>query len=224
MHRNLSKWNFLLAAIFLLLPAMVGAAQFIGQVVGVIDGDTISVLRYGKAAKVRLHGIDTPEKRQAFGTKAREFTSNLVFKKAVTVIVRDTDRYGRIVGEVLLPGGRHLNRELVRVGMAWWYRRYAPDDTTLANLEAQARMARRGLWADASPVPPWEWRKQRRTGTIGAAPTSSSQGTIIGNRRSKIYHWPGCPSYDKVSLKNRVPFPSREAAEAAGYRAARNCR
>jgi micrococcal nuclease len=123
--------------------------------VGISDGDTLSVLRKGKAVKVRLHGVDTPEKAQAFGTRAQQFTGELVFQHEVTVIVRDTDRYGRLVGEVLLPDGRSLNQELVRAGMAWWYLPYAPKDTTLAQLETEARAAKRGLWAEAHPIPPW---------------------------------------------------------------------
>ncbi len=74
----------------------------------------------------------------------------------------DLDRYGRTVAEVLLPDGRSLNREQVKAGFAWWYRRYAPDDDTLAQLEADAKAAKRGLWADADPVPPWEWRGRRK--------------------------------------------------------------
>jgi micrococcal nuclease len=88
------------------------------------------VLREGKAVKVRLHGVDTPEKAQAFGTRAQQFTSDLVFQRDVMVVVQTTDRYGRLVGEVLLPDGRSLNQELVQAGMAWWYRQYAPNDTT----------------------------------------------------------------------------------------------
>ena len=74
----------------------------------------------------------------------------------------DRDRYGRTVGEVLLPDGRSLNRELVRAGLAWWYRRYAPDDQTLEQLEREARAAQRGLWADPNPVSPWKWRVMRK--------------------------------------------------------------
>ena len=72
----------------------------------------------------------------------------------------DAHRYGQTVGEVILPNERVLNEELVRAGMCWWYRRYAPDDGTLAQLEADAKAAKRGLWADADPVPPWEWRER----------------------------------------------------------------
>ncbi len=118
------------------------------------DGDTITVLHNGKGERIRLHGIDCPEKRQAFGNKAKQFTSGLVFGETVTVTVLDVDRYGRTVGEVIIPGGQVLNHELVRAGLAWWYRRYAPDDGTLAKLEADAKAAKRGLWADPNPVPP----------------------------------------------------------------------
>ncbi len=125
---------------------------------GVSDGDTITVLHNGIGERIRLHGIDCPEKRQAFGRKAKQFTSTLVFGNTVTVQVMDRDRYGRTVGEVLLPDGRSLNRELVRAGFAWMYRRYAPDDETLKQLEHEARGGQRGLWADPHTVAPWEWR------------------------------------------------------------------
>jgi micrococcal nuclease len=214
--------------LWLLVPLLVYADQFTGKVVGISDGDTISVLREGKAVKVRLHGVDTPEKVQAFGTKARQFTGDLVFQRDVTVDVRATDRYARLVGEMLLPDGRSLTQELVRAGLAWWYRQYAPHDTTLAQLEAEARTARRGLWADAHPVPPWQWRKGKRepaqTGTPLTSATPSTAGLVIGNQASKIYHWLGCPSYDKVAAQHRITFSSREAAEQAGYRPAGNCR
>jgi len=162
-----SRYSHCYPAVVLVLwlvfvPLRAAAEQFTGKVVGISDGDTLSVLREGKAVKVRLHGVDTPEKAQAFGTRARQFTSELAFQQTVTVDVRATDRYGRLVGEVRLPDGRSLNQELVRAGMAWWYRQYAPKETALAQLEADARAAKRGLWADASPVPPWEWRKQPR--------------------------------------------------------------
>jgi endonuclease YncB( thermonuclease family) len=94
----------------------------------------------GQPERVRLWGIDCPESRQAFG-------------REVKVVVRDTGRYGRTVGEVILPDGRSLNHELVRAGLAWWYRQYAANDRTLENLEREARPAKRGLWVEADPTP-----------------------------------------------------------------------
>ncbi len=137
-------------------------ADFTYKVVGVSDGDTVTVLHNGKGERIRLHGIDCPEKRQAFGKRAKQFTSKLVFGETVTVQVVDRDRYGRTVGVVLLPDGRSLNHELVKAGFAWWYWRYTPDDETLAQLEREAWGAKRGLWADPEPVPPWEWRIMRK--------------------------------------------------------------
>src|SRR5712691_7992763 len=110
------------------------ATDFTGRVVGVADGDTIKVMHNGKAEKIRLHGIDCPEKAQPFGSKAKQFTSGMVFGKTVTVHVTDMDRYGRTVADVILPDGRVLNRELVAAGLAWWYRQYSRDKS-LGQLE-----------------------------------------------------------------------------------------
>ena len=133
---------------------------FSARVVGVQDGDTITVLVDKTEVRVRLNGIDCPEKGQPFGHVAAELTSSLAFGKTVQVIDRGKDRYGRTLADVILPGGKSLNQELVRAGLAWWYRRYAPHDKTLANLEEEAREARRGLWQDNDPIPPWLWRKK----------------------------------------------------------------
>lgn len=107
------------------------AENFSGKVVGVNDGDTIRVMHNGRADRVRLWGIDCPESHPAFGTSARQFTGDLAFGKEVKVLVRDVDRYGRTVGEVVLPDGRSLSRELVRAGLAWLYRHYARRDREL---------------------------------------------------------------------------------------------
>lgn len=156
----------LIVAAFL-TPAGTAGESFSGKVVGISDGDTIRVMHDGSAERVRLWGIDCPESHQAFGTRAKQFTGDLAFGKDVKVLVRDVDRYGRTVGEVILPDQRSLNRELVRAGLAWWYRQYARGDRELERLEAAARTARRGLWADAHPVPPWEWgRVDLRPGCV----------------------------------------------------------
>ena len=128
-----------------------------GRVVRVRDGDSIVVLRGGVGVEVRLDGIDCPELAQAFGRKAKNFTSGLAFGKSVRLSGKGKDRYGRELADVLLPDGRSLNRELVSAGFAWWYRKYS-SDRGLESLEQAARKARRGLWADSGPVPPWDFR------------------------------------------------------------------
>jgi endonuclease YncB( thermonuclease family) len=147
--------------IILSVATMTGlfAADFTGKVVGISDGDTIRVMRNGAAERVRLWGIDCPESKQPFGTRAKQLTGDLAFGQTVTVRVRDTARYGRIVAEVIRPDGRNLNHELVRAGLAWWYQQFARRDNVLAALEQEARAAKRGLWTDPQPVPPWEWRR-----------------------------------------------------------------
>lgn len=132
-----------------------------GKVVGIKDGDTFEVLIDGKAEVVRLAHIDCPERRQPYGKAAKQFASDLCFGK--DVIVKEEgrrDRYGRMIAVVRLPKGPVVNKELIRAGLAWHFTRYS-SDTSYARLEQQARAARTGLWADASPIPPWDWRKPK---------------------------------------------------------------
>jgi micrococcal nuclease len=122
--------------------------DFSGLVVGVSDGDTITVMHDGKAERIRLNGIDAPEKSQPFTNRAKQFVSELAFDQEVTVETRGQDRYGRTIAEVFLPDGRNLNQEIVKAGFAWWFRRYAPNDKELERLETEASDAKRGLWVD----------------------------------------------------------------------------
>jgi endonuclease YncB( thermonuclease family) len=108
--------------------------------------------------KIRLHGVDCPEKNQDFGTRAHQFAADLVFSREVEVHPLERDRYGRLVATVHCEG-KSLGEELVRAGLAWWYRRYAPDDAVLEALEQEAREAGRGLWSHPHPLPPWEFRR-----------------------------------------------------------------
>lgn len=140
----------------------VAALTWNGSVVGVLDGDTLDVLHNQHAKRIRLHGVDCPEKGQAFGKVAKLATSALVFGQTVTVKPHDTDRYKRVVAEIFLVDGTNLNHQLVRDGWCWWYQKYAPGDRVLEALENAARERRKGLWADPNPLPPWEWRKVKR--------------------------------------------------------------
>ena len=134
---------------------------FVSMVVSVSDGDTLSAVVNGIPEKIRLTGIDCPEKDQPFAKEATQLTQHLALEKAVRVTERGRDKWHRLLGEVVLPDGSMLNRELVREGACWWYRKYAPGDTVLEGLEKDAREKRKGLWADPQPVPPWEWRKRK---------------------------------------------------------------
>jgi len=161
MRSRLPRTAAILAASLFCLASYCLAEDFSGKVVSVADGDTIGVMHLGKAERVRLNGIDCPEGGQAFGARAKQFTAELVFGKEVMVKTIGRDRYGRTIGEVFLSDGRNLNRELVKAGFAWWFTRYSKDED-LRKLEAEARAAKRGLWADPSPTAPWEFRKRPR--------------------------------------------------------------
>jgi endonuclease YncB( thermonuclease family) len=123
----------------------------------VLDGDTIEVLHSLHPERIRLSGIDCPEKGQAFGNRAKQAASKLAFGKDVILDTHGQDKYGRTLADVLLKDGTNVNHMLVKDGWCWWYRKYAPENGELEKLEE----ARKGLWADPQPVPPWEWRKRK---------------------------------------------------------------
>ncbi len=130
------------------------------RVIGVIDGDTIRVLVDEKqVVKIRLAEIDTPEKRQPYGQKAKQALSDLIFDKTITYQKVTIDRYGRTIGKIYL-GDMYINAAMVANGSAWVYRRYSKDPNLLV-LESQARKRQQGLWAlpESQRVPPWEWRR-----------------------------------------------------------------
>ena len=136
------------------------SANFTGPVLRVLEGDTFEVLHNHHSERIRLNGIDCPEKGQPYGLFAEHVASDLVFRKQVTLQTHGLDEYGSTIGDVILPDGMNLNQELVRQGLCWWYRPYAPDDKVLEGLETKAREAKKGLWADSQRVAPWEWRKR----------------------------------------------------------------
>jgi len=151
----------------LLLANVSVAATLHGRVVAIADGDTVTVLDSSKNKwKIRLMGIDAPEKKQAFGSKSKQSLSALLFNKQVTVEYSKKDKYGRTVGKILVDGV-DANLEQVKIGMAWHYKKYqneqSVDDRFIySQAEDQARMVKRGLWFDADPIPPWIWRKQQK--------------------------------------------------------------
>jgi len=141
----------------LLFPAFAFAAEWQGTVVGISDGDTLTVLNADKRqVKIRLIEIDAPEKNQDFGQKSKDSLSQLCFKKSVVVDDKGTDKYKRILGRIKCDG-IDANVEQVKRGMAWAYRKYLTD-WSIANLEEQAKSAGIGLWVNPHATPPWEFR------------------------------------------------------------------
>ncbi len=138
-----------------------------GKVVGVTDGDTVTVLDNSNTMhKIRLMGIDAPEKNMPFGQQSKQNLSNLIFNKQVLIEFNKKDRYGRTVGKITF-NGLDINLEQVKSGMAWHYKKYqneqvSEDRLAYANAEDEARLAKQGLWSDPSPLPPWDWRKKRK--------------------------------------------------------------
>ena len=131
-----------------------------GRLVRVIDGDTVVMSRNGEEVRVRLHGIDTPERRQPYGPEATEALRRIIGRDSLRVVVMDIDRYGRTVGRLWKGDTVDVSATMVCNGSAWWYRRYAKADSLLSMCERAARTDRLGLWNQSNPVPPWNWRRK----------------------------------------------------------------
>lgn len=151
-------WSCVLSV---MLAGVAAAEEFSGRVVGVADGDTITVLAGREQRKVRLAGVDAPERGQAFGQRARQALRQMVLGREVRVVSTGRDRYERTLGTVRLADGSSVNEWMVESGWAWHYVKYSKD-RRLAEFESRARAERRGLWADADPVAPWVFRASRR--------------------------------------------------------------
>jgi endonuclease YncB( thermonuclease family) len=145
--------------------AAYGSETITGKVIRVEDGDTLTISvpspQGARQIRVQMHGVDCPEKEQPYSDQAKQFTTRMALGKTVACEVKSADTYDRMV-VVAIVEGKNLNRELVKAGMAWWYRHYAPKDRELADMEEEARAAKRGLWADPTPMPPWEYRRLNR--------------------------------------------------------------
>lgn len=131
-------------------------SAFADKVIGVADGDTLTVLHDGKPLKIRLADIDAPEKNQSFGQVSKQSLSDMCFGKDVTYQAKSIDRYGRTVARVKCAGV-DVNRAQIDKGLAWVYTRYN-EDKSLVTRQEVVRAARRGLWIDPAPIPPWEFR------------------------------------------------------------------
>jgi endonuclease YncB( thermonuclease family) len=162
LSQNLAHRFFLLVLIFHFFSAG-NVFAWSGQIVSVTDGDTVKVLHDGQQVKVRLYGIDTPEKKQAFGQAAKSQMQALTTSKKIDIEPVDVDRYGRTVG-IVRADGVVVNGEMVKAGYAWVYEQYCKHQECQEwkTWQSEAQRNRRGLWQDSAPVPPWEWRKKNR--------------------------------------------------------------
>lgn len=161
------RWITALCLVGLVASTHAGTHQIKGRIVGVADGDTITMLDVdNRQHKIRLDGIDAPELGQPFGRASKQHLAELLANREAVAECSKTDRYRREVCRVLV-GGADAGLEQVRAGLAWFFRRYAkelPSDRRqqYADIEAQVQAERRGLWADAEPVAPWDWRARKK--------------------------------------------------------------
>ena len=158
--------SFISCLVIIWFSSTVFGADYQAKVIHISDGDTITILTsQQEQVKIRLHGIDCPEKAQAYGNKAKQFTKGLVYGGIVTIQAYDRDKYGRTIGDVILDDGRNLSQELVRAGYAWWYFKDS-DNEHLGTLEVKAKIAKIGLWGEKNPIPPWIFRHRTALETL----------------------------------------------------------
>lgn len=143
------------------------ADQLIGKVIKVTDGDTVNLLTSdNETHKIRLSGIDAPEKKQAFGNKSKQALADLIDGKTVNVEYNKLDRYQRVVGKITF-NGQDVNLRQIKLGLAWHYKKYekeqdVEDRSIYADAEYLAQRERLGLWTDVNPIAPWDFRKQKK--------------------------------------------------------------
>lgn len=210
------------------------AETITGTIDSVMNGDTITIISKGKIVEVRLFGIDTPEKTQAFGQAARNFTGGKASKGEIRVEPITKDHDGRTVAMVFV-NGINLNEQIVSQGFGWVYRQYCKKSICVdwLKLEADAKASHKGLWADANPTPPWEYRqKQLSSGggkglELAAVPSASvkivSGGSAApggsaayhGNTRKHVFHSSACKDFNCPTCT--VNFNSISEALDAGY-------
>lgn len=202
-----------------------------GTVVGLADGDTLTVLDGKTQVKIRLEGIDAPESHQAFGHKSREALAGKTFQKKVRIEWRELDKYNRTLGHVFVDD-RWINKEMVQEGWAWHYRQYSKSEV-LADAESDARTVKAGLWTDSTPIPPWEFRHPPApvplvlpapVAAVDAVPTDAAVPTprpiaapleaeeageiVYVTKTGQKYHRAGCRH-----LKSSIPMALGEAEQ-----------
>ena len=218
MHRTLHPLKSLIIATVSMLFAVsaLAAAAVPAKLVGVSDGDTVTVVMDGQQTKIRLYGIDAPEKAQDFGQVSTEAIKRLTTGKAITVQPYERDKYGRTVG-MLFADGVNVNEAQVKAGNAWVYQQYCKEAfcAQWKAFEQEAKASGVGLWRDASPTAPWEWRHGGAVKQSDPQQQPDMAHGVICNVQSRKFHSPTCRH---ASCKNcTTTFSSREQAIAAGY-------
>jgi len=198
-------------------PATGPIGSAAAKCVAVHDGDTVTV-RWtdGTTRRIRLEGVDAPELAQAHGRVAHRFLNQLLEGRSVFVIAKETDVHGRLVARVS-TATTDSSVALIEAGHAWHFTRFS-SDAELAAAERAARAARRGLWSDPEPTPPWAFREQGRAGRSSRAGVG---GPYHGNESSLIYHARGCEHFD--CRRCTVPLESADDARERGFRPHRRC-
>lgn len=159
---HLSLLSLLLLSSLLPMPegqAKGGYTPMQGKVTRVLNGDTLQFQFRQHSFRLQLYGIDAPEDGQPLARESRQHLEQLALLKTVRVQVLKKDLYARYIARVSLDTGADLSAEMLRSGLAWWYRQYAPKDSVLQQLEQASRQAKRGIWQQTQPVPPWEFRE-----------------------------------------------------------------
>ena len=153
--------RFALILIFVLISLVCSAQRFTVKVVSISDGDTFTAINKDNLQlKIRIFGIDAPEKKQAYGNKSKEFLSSLIFGKSISIDVQSKDGYGRYLAYVYSPEGKDVSLLMIHEGMAWHFTKYDNNEVYEA-AQAGAKKAKRGLWADPSPIAPWDFRSNK---------------------------------------------------------------
>lgn len=193
----LPGWTQKAALISLLLCLPVSASDFSGKVVGITDGDTITILMPdSQTYRVRLAEIDAPERGQPFGSRSTQILKSLIAGKHIAVRSQGRDRYGRVIGRLYFEN-TDINREMVRKGAAWVYRKYMTDQSLLKD-ELRAASTQQGLWAlpSAERIPPWEWRQNKRTPAAQSSPPANCGSkytcSVMSSCKEALFHLRTC--------------------------------
>jgi micrococcal nuclease len=212
MIRKAIFFVFLFSVFWLLAQAISG------KIIAAHDGDTITIRSdAGVNYKIRLNGVDCPEKSQDFGKKAKDFTWNFCYGKTITAKLISKDKYDRNIAEVF-ANGQSLNSALVAAGLAWHYKKYSSDEG-LARLEQDARAARRGLWSIPNPMAPWDFRHKGKSQPVGNL--NGDEVMVCNSQGAKTYHKKMCTGLSRCN--KGISKLSKSSAESQGRKACGYC-